>query len=338
MSAPTIEQGARLLNLNVLDVCPEDQDPVQCQVSDWTEWSPQCPPPLHECGRPTQRRSRTILAEPSCGGNVCPATQDVRYCQGDYTPCPSDFPTQWFGTTDQNVRPAVDMDISGRTIKFSPNSTAFSACIDDHYGYQALEGFSGATKLEMGDDSFVEITLGDAGFPYLGNVKQTIFVGSNGYLTLDQGDFSYMVGESGAPGLPQAAGVTEDGEASMRRLLSGHRNVSASTTGTGIKAAFAHIHQDVKRMLAASPNIEGHDQFVQKTAPHWLRQRIAGLYQDMNPTNCDFTCTHGVYFQVTNHFFPSSPSHLHPILPHFFSFSDTLSHSLSIYILWLLVD
>ncbi|QDZ24953.1 serine proteinase [Chloropicon primus] len=276
-AAPSIESGARLLNLRVLDVCAPEEDAVQCRVSEWSDWSPACPASNGECGRPTQRRSRTILEEASCGGNVCPATQDVRYCPGDYTPCPSAFPTQWFGTSDQNERPATDLDISGRTIKYDADgSSGFSACIDDHFGYDPLEDFSQATKLDMGDDSFVEITLGDAGFPYLGETKTVIYVGSNGYVTLDQGDFSYMIGE-----------VEQQSQGSRSMLQVQNKSVA-------IKSSFAHIEEDIKRMMISS-NIEGHDQFVTKTAPHWLRQRISALFQDLNPT---LAGSHGVYFQA----------------------------------------
>ena len=177
-AAPTIEAGARLLNVRALDVCPSGQEAVQCRVGNWTEWAPACPPAGEMCGRPAQRRTREILEEPSCGGNVCPITNDVRYCPGDYVPCPSRFPSQvgtederspklgeivgltdcnstlslsqWFGTNDQAERPAQDLDILGRTITYRPsNSTGFSACIADHVGYEPLESFGQATKLDM---------------------------------------------------------------------------------------------------------------------------------------------------------------------------------------------
>ena len=64
-----------------------------------------------------------------------------------------------------------------------------------YFGYHA-EYFSVLHPFDKLSFSFVEITdLGDSGFPYLGDTKDTIYVGSNGYITLDAGDFSYMVGE-----------------------------------------------------------------------------------------------------------------------------------------------
>ena len=59
----------------------------------------------------------------------------------------------------------------------------------------------------------------------MGQTKNTIYVGSNGYITLDEGDFSYMVGEMG--GQP------------VRSLLS----------VAGIKSAMAGTSQDIKRAL-----------------------------------------------------------------------------------------
>ena len=281
VSAPTIEADARLLNVRLLDVCSSDEEPVSCVLSEWSEWSPPCPSPEEMCGRPTQRRSRSILSEPSCGADVCPRTQDMRYCQGEYTPCPSNFPTQWFGTNDQLNRAAPDLDIQGRTIRYDPKkSSAFSACIDDHVGYEPLEDFSQAVKLEMGDDSFVEVTLGESGFPFLDSVTNSIFIGSNGYVTFDEGDFSYMVGE-----------LRENQEPRVLLQSSG----AAGNASSIIKHSFAHINEDVKRMMMMSSiNVEGHDDFISSTAPHWIRKRVAGLFQDMNPSASG---DHGVYFE-----------------------------------------
>ena len=280
-ASPTIENGARLLNVRVMDICPRDVEPIQCRLTEWSEWSPACPPPSSSCGKPTQKRTRSILSEPSCGADVCPATQDVRYCPGSYDPCPSAFPTQWFGTNDMNTRPVPDLDLQGRTIRYETSgSSAFSACIDDHTGYTPLEDFSQSTKLEMGDDSYVEVDLGDGGssFPFLGSDKSAIFVGSNGYLTFNEGDFSYMVGEYSEHQEP-------------RVLAQSTRSGNSSKI---IKHSFAHVEESVERMLL-NTNVEGHNGFVSSTAPHWLRERVAGLFQDMDPSAPG---DHGVYFQA----------------------------------------
>jgi hypothetical protein len=50
--------------------------PVNCQVSDWNQWS-SC---SANCGGGTKQRTRDILTYDSCGGTVCPSLTDYDNC------------------------------------------------------------------------------------------------------------------------------------------------------------------------------------------------------------------------------------------------------------------
>jgi hypothetical protein len=50
--------------------------PVNCQVSDWSEWS-MC---SKMCGGGMQFRTRTVTQQPMNGGMACPALRETRAC------------------------------------------------------------------------------------------------------------------------------------------------------------------------------------------------------------------------------------------------------------------
>jgi len=55
--------------------------PVNCKVSPWSSWSP-CSP--LQCGKSGfQRRSRTVITNPGCGGTACPSNvNESQICYG----------------------------------------------------------------------------------------------------------------------------------------------------------------------------------------------------------------------------------------------------------------
>lgn len=52
--------------------CQEPQPPIDCLVSDWSDWGP--------CENGSQTRTRTILVSPENGGESCPVLTEVREC------------------------------------------------------------------------------------------------------------------------------------------------------------------------------------------------------------------------------------------------------------------
>jgi Spondin-like TSP1 domain len=64
--------------------CQEKPCPVDCKVSNWTDWSA-C---SAQCGPGTQTRTRTVVTPPAHGGTACPALADTQPC--NVKPCPVD--------------------------------------------------------------------------------------------------------------------------------------------------------------------------------------------------------------------------------------------------------
>jgi hypothetical protein len=62
--------------------------PVDCVVSDWTDWS-QC---SAECGGGTRTRARSIEVDPLRGGQACPDLEETEACNTQECPpvCPND--------------------------------------------------------------------------------------------------------------------------------------------------------------------------------------------------------------------------------------------------------
>lgn len=102
--------------------------PVDCIVSEWSEWS-DC---SAACGGGTQTRTRTVVTPPSGGGVACPELEESRSCNED--PC----------TTNISNRHS---DILGLRVFPNPFSstitvltTAFPGILDGSYRLLDIQG------------------------------------------------------------------------------------------------------------------------------------------------------------------------------------------------------
>lgn len=86
----TVLDGRRLILLCteprclIVDGSCGDEEPVDCELSDWSDWS-EC---SAECGGGEQTRTRSIITEPAHGGAACGALTETRACNEHL--CPED--------------------------------------------------------------------------------------------------------------------------------------------------------------------------------------------------------------------------------------------------------
>lgn len=80
--APPINGGTECGPLTEKKACNTQSCPVDCQVSDWNEWS-SC---TASCGGGKQTRSRTILQHNSGGGKECPILTETQSCNNQLCP------------------------------------------------------------------------------------------------------------------------------------------------------------------------------------------------------------------------------------------------------------
>ena len=102
--------------------CNEQPCPVDCIVSDWTEWT-NC---NKNCGGGTKIRTRNIIQQPQNGGNACPILTETEKCNEQ--PCPIDCKlTDW--TTWSNCDRKCGGGIQTRTRKIiSPEAYGGNKC------------------------------------------------------------------------------------------------------------------------------------------------------------------------------------------------------------------
>jgi uncharacterized repeat protein (TIGR01451 family) len=117
------------------------------------------------------------------------------------------YPLDYF-TEEFSDRP-VDLDF--QTLTFTPNgSTSFYAvCRSDASGFPSDP--IGGNVLGLSDDSFVQITLADGKeVSMYGRSTNTLYVGSNGYLSFDGGDAVFEATLSRHFDRPRIAGLFDD--------------------------------------------------------------------------------------------------------------------------------
>jgi uncharacterized repeat protein (TIGR01451 family) len=106
---------------------------------------------------------------------------------------------------------ASDNDLAFHSVLFTPNGSA------SFYGVcrQAVTNFptdpTGGTSVSLSDDSFVQVTLSDTNAVSLyAKRTNTLFIGSNGYLTFDLGDQDYTENFPSHFLLPRVAALFDD--------------------------------------------------------------------------------------------------------------------------------
>lgn len=99
-----------------------DPAPVDCVVSDWSDWS--------ECVEGTQTRTRTIITSPEHGGMACPVLTETRSCSSGYC-------AVWDAENQGNIRMSLDGYIdftealAGRTINTGASSGSVESYVID---------------------------------------------------------------------------------------------------------------------------------------------------------------------------------------------------------------
>lgn len=102
-------------------------------------------------------------------------------------------------------------DLAHRSISFTPDASASFYSVCSAPASEFPTDPSGGTVLPLGDDAFVEVALGDGNEVSLFGVHATsFFVGSNGYVTLGEGDSAFAQSPAAHFALPRIAALFED--------------------------------------------------------------------------------------------------------------------------------
>jgi hypothetical protein len=83
-------------------------------------------------------------------------------------------------------------DLSHKRIKFVPDpldAHLYDVCIEDSAGWSVDSNLG--VEISLGDDTFAPCELTRGALSYYGNIYDKIFIGSNGYITLIDGDTDY---------------------------------------------------------------------------------------------------------------------------------------------------
>jgi len=106
---------------------------------------------------------------------------------------------------------AGDNDLSFQTLTFTPDgSTSFySACRDVASSFPTDP--TGGTAVNLTDDSFATVTLGGANTVAIYDRRtNTFYIGSNGYLTMNSGDTTYIESFASHFNLPRVSATFDD--------------------------------------------------------------------------------------------------------------------------------
>jgi hypothetical protein len=120
------------------------------------------------------------------------------------------------------IQPPNNFDLKNRALLMTPDGDGYRATREDIEfiddvgtklaGFLSLDGVSPDS-----DDGYIEVQLDEAGFPFFGEIHSSLFVGTNGYITLGAPDISARVSPSIlATGPPRIAPLWADLSASKK--------------------------------------------------------------------------------------------------------------------------
>lgn len=103
----------------------------------------------------------------------CPPLIETSLCPATYLTCPHPAPVEQF--------PLGSVDLEGKRVSFIPAFSGSYVVYVDDIGQNMPNISSTALKLDLGDDSYQGVYLGDnVTFLFYGEHHDTIFIGSNG--------------------------------------------------------------------------------------------------------------------------------------------------------------
>ncbi len=125
-------------------------------------------------------------------------------------------------------------DLKKSSILFTPEGAGYTITRDSvefvkDIGFKIGEFLGQETAQASADNGFRKIPLPGARFPFYGKLYDTIYIGTNGYITFDQGDISARPSSSAfATSVPRIAALWSDldvvfrGTINYNRLANGH--------------------------------------------------------------------------------------------------------------------
>ncbi|MBN2020454.1 MAG: S8 family serine peptidase [Sedimentisphaerales bacterium] len=101
-------------------------------------------------------------------------------------------------------------DVAYYTILFSPDSSVsyYNACVDEANGFRIDP--AGGTVVTLGDDDYIEVILDGATLKHYGREYDRFFIGSNGYITFENGDIARAESLEGHFALPRISALFDD--------------------------------------------------------------------------------------------------------------------------------
>jgi len=161
--------------------------------------------------RSSQNVLVTFYADRPAGtyeGEIVVSSNDPFYLQvsvpATMTVEPVDYLTELFDATDPNQN-----DLAYKTLVFTPcGSSCYSLCTKEADELPVDQ--AGGTVVSLDDDDYAAITLPEGKIPFFGELYDTFYIGSNGYISFLSGDLSFMEGLEDHFDLPRISALFDD--------------------------------------------------------------------------------------------------------------------------------